>query len=183
MSLLQRDWREIHLRDCSCFQAANGQLATPSASPPAAQPAVKTPSVHTNPAYNPADSPALPPPPEIFEQEVFVSAGSSADVAVAVSGGAVRWTWVLKGAKASGDDVGFSCLYIPGAIDGKQVYKASRDADVTEAAAFSRAESSAGSFVAPDGQGVLLLRFDNVDAWWRAKAVALKLVMSGTTAE
>jgi hypothetical protein len=100
---------------------------------------------------------------------------------VAVSGGSVTWTWVLKGSASSGDDVGFSSLYIPGATDGKQVYKASRDADITEAAAFSRAESSMGSFVAPDGQGVLLLRFDNVDAWWRAKAVALKLEMTGTT--
>ena len=47
---------------------------------------------------------------------------------------------------------------------------------IVEAAAPSRMESSMGSFYAPDA-GVLLLRFDNCHAWWRAKVAALKLVL------
>lgn len=67
---------------------------------------------------------------ETFEQELSVGAGSSADVAVPVSGGSVEWCWTLKGSATSNDDVGFSAVYIPGAKDGKHVYKASRDAKV-----------------------------------------------------
>lgn len=66
---------------------------------------------------------------ETFEQEVAVGAGSSADVAVPVSGGTVEWCWSLKGG-APNDDLGFSAVFIPGAKDGKHVYKQSRDADV-----------------------------------------------------
>ena len=68
---------------------------------------------------------------ETFEQEMAVGAGSSADVAVPVGGGTVEWRWHLKGDARAGDDLEFSALYIPGAKDGKHVYKASRDAKVS----------------------------------------------------
>jgi hypothetical protein len=79
----------------------------------------------------PADTAATADAGETFEQELAVGAGSSADVAVPVGGGTVEWCWVLKGGATSNDDLEFSAVYIPGATDGKQVYKASRDANVS----------------------------------------------------
>ena len=76
------------------------------------------------------DAPVTATAGETFEQELSVGAGSSADVAVPVSGGSVDWCWTLKGGATSNDDVGFSAVYIPGAKDGKHVYRASRDAKV-----------------------------------------------------
>ena len=69
---------------------------------------------------------------EVFEQELAVGAGSSADVAVPVGGGTVEWCWVLKGGATSNDDLSFSVVYIPGAKNGKQVYRASRDTEVSQ---------------------------------------------------
>ena len=150
-----------------------GWRSPPSPSSPDAAAGAADPDASLRMAYPP------PAAPDVFEQQVAVGAGSSTDVAVAVAaggGGVVGWQWAVEG--AAHDDVAFSALFIPGATNGKQVYKASRDAAVIEAAAEGRRRTDAGTFDAPS-VGVLLLRFDNTFSWLRPKTLALTL----TTAE
>ena len=113
-----------------------------------------------------------------FDEAVDVGAGSSRDVAIAMStaGASVTWRW-----RVYGGDVIFSALFVPGAVNPAKIYRASRDVEVVEA--WSEEDSAQGAqrltanksdFVAPEA-GMLLLRFDNSYSWMTSKQIELRI--------